>query len=81
MNTSTNAKSAELNIDRQMADLEKSIPDATKHERRMIRAALGLFSGTLEFVPPDPTKNTSNAEPPKLNTGLLFDLKSVERII
>lgn len=74
-------KAAQLNVDRQMADLEKSIPDTTKHERRLIRAALELFSGTLEFVPSDPTKNTTNAEPPKLNTGLLFDLQRVERII
>ena len=74
-------KATELNVERQMADLEKSIPDTTKHERRMIRAALEIFSGTLEFVPADPTKNTTNAEPPQLNTGLLFDLKSVERII
>lgn len=73
-------KAAELNVERQMADLEKSIPDTTKHERRMIRRALEIFSGTLEFVPPDP-KNTTNAELSKLNTGLLFDLKSVERII
>ena len=73
-------KLTELNIERQMADLEKSIPDTTKHERRMIRAALQIFTGTLEFVPPDP-KNTTNAEPPQLNTGLLFDLKGVERII
>jgi hypothetical protein len=63
-----------------MADLERSMPDTTKHERRMIRAALDIFSGTLEFVPPDP-KNTTNAERSQLNTGLLFDLKSVERII
>ena len=76
-----NEKAAQLNLERQMADLEKSIPDTTKHERRMIRAALDIFSGTLEFVPPDPTKNTTNAEPPKLNTGLLFDLHAVERII
>lgn len=74
-------KATELNLERQMSDLEKSIPDTTKHQRRMIRAALDIFSGTLEFVPPDPTKNTTNAEPPKLNTGLLFDLKSVERIL
>jgi hypothetical protein len=67
-------------IENQMADLERSMPDTTKHERRMIRAALEIFTGTLEFVPPDP-KNTTNAEPPKLNTGLLFDLKGVERII
>ena len=73
-------KATELNLERQMADLEKSIPDTTKHERRMIRAALEIFTGTLEFVPPDP-KNTTNAELPKLNTGLLFDLKGVERII
>jgi hypothetical protein len=57
------------------------MPETTKYERRMIRAALEIFSGALEFVPPDPTKNTTNAEPPKLNTGLLFDLKSMERII
>jgi hypothetical protein len=67
-------------INQQMADLERSMPETTKYERRMIRAALDIFSGTLEFVPPDP-KNTTNAEPPKLNTGLLFDLKGVERII
>jgi hypothetical protein len=67
-------------IESQMADLEKSIDGLTKHERRMIRAALDIFSGTLEFVPPDP-KNTTNAERPQLNTGLLFDLKSVERIL
>jgi hypothetical protein len=73
-------KATELKIERQMADLERSMPETTKHERRMIRAALDIFSGTLEFVPPDP-KNTTNAEPPKLNTGLLFDLKGVERII
>jgi hypothetical protein len=73
-------KAIELNLERQMADLERSMPDTTKHERRMIRAALEIFSGTLEFVPPDP-KNTTNAEPPRLNTGLLFDLKGVERII
>ena len=74
-------KATELNLERQMADLERSMPGTTKHERRMIRAALDIFGGTLEFVPPDPTKNTTNAEPPKLNTGLLFDLKGVERII
>jgi hypothetical protein len=73
-------KATELNFERQMADLERSIPQTTKHERRMIRAALDIFSGTLEFVPPDP-KNTTNAEPLRLNTGLLFDLKGVERII
>jgi hypothetical protein len=73
-------KAAELNLERQMADLERSMPDTTKHERRMIRAALDIFNGTLEFVPPDP-KNTTNAERPQLNTGLLFDLKGVERII
>ena len=73
-------KATELNLERQMSDLEKSIPDTTKHERRMIRAALEIFTGTLEFVPPDPTKNTTNAEP-QLNTGLLFELKGVERII
>jgi hypothetical protein len=75
-----NAQVAQFNLERQMADLEKSIDGLTKHERKMIRAALEIFSGTLEFVPPDP-KNTTNAEPPKLNTGLLFDLKSVERIL
>lgn len=74
-------KATELNLERQMADLERSMPETTKYERRMIRAALNIFSGTLEFVPPDPTKNTTNAELPKLNTGLLFDLKSMERII
>jgi hypothetical protein len=73
-------KATELSLERQMADLERSIPQTTKHERRMIRAALEIFSGTLEFVPPDP-KNTTNAERPQLNTGLLFDLKGVERII
>ena len=67
-------------INQQMADLERSIPQTTKHERRIIRAALEIFSGTLEFVPPDP-KNTTNAERPQLNTGLLFDLARVERII
>lgn len=74
-------KAAQLNVERQMADLEQSMPNTTKHERRMIRRALEIFSGNLEFLPPDPTKNTTNAEPPKLNTGLLFDLKGVERII
>jgi hypothetical protein len=69
-----------VSLEQQMADLERSMPDTTKHERRMIRAALDIFSGTLEFVPPDP-KNTTNAERPQLNTGLLFDLKGVERII
>ncbi len=69
-----------VSLERQMADLERSMPDTTKHERRIIRAALDIFSGTLEFVPPDP-KNTTNAERPQLNTGLLFDLKGVERII
>jgi hypothetical protein len=73
-------KATELNLERQMADLERSMPETTKYERRMIRAALDIFSGTLEFLPQDP-KNTTNAEPPKLNTGLLFDLKSVERIL
>ena len=76
-----NEKAAQLNLERQMADLDQSMPDTTKHERRMIRAALELFSGTLEFLPPDPTKNTTNAAQPQLNTGLLFDLKGVERII
>lgn len=74
-------KAAQLNVERQMADLEQSMPNTTKHERRMIRRALEIFSGNLEFLPPHPTKNTTNAELPKLNTGLLFDLKSVERII
>lgn len=74
-------KLTELNIDRQMADLERSIPETTKHERRMIRRALEIFSGNLEFLPPDPTKNTTNAAYPQLNTGLLFDLQGVERII
>lgn len=74
-------KAAQLNVERQMADLEQSMPDTTKHERRMIRRALELFSGNLEFLPPDPTKNTTNAAQQQLNTGLLFDLKSVERII
>lgn len=73
-------KSAQLNIDRQVADFEKSFSDTTKHERKIIRAALEIFSGTLEFVPSD-KPNTTNAEQPQLNTGLLFDLKSVERII
>ena len=74
-------KAAQLNVERQMADLEQSMPNTTKHERKIIRRALELFSGTLEFLPPDPTKNTTNAAQPQLNTGLLFDLKSVERII
>ena len=74
-------KVTELNLERQMADLERSMPGTTKHERRMIRRALEIFSGNLEFVPPDPTKNTTNAAHPQLNTGLLFDLKGVERII
>lgn len=74
-------KAAQLNVERQMADLEQSMPNTTKHERKIIRRALEIFSGNLEFLPPDPTKNTTNAASPKLNTGLLFDLKSVERII
>lgn len=68
-----------VSLDRQMADLERSIPQATKHERRMIRAALEIFSGTLEFVPPDP-KNTTN-EQREFNIGLFDQLKGVERII
>lgn len=76
-----NEKAAQLNVERQMADLEQSLPNTTKHERRMIRRALEIFSGNLEFLPPDPTKNTTNAAQPQLNTGLLFDLKGVERII
>ena len=74
-------KATELNVERQMADLEQSMSNTTKHERRMIRRALEIFSGNLEFLPPDPTKNTTNAAQPQLNTGLLFDLKGVERII
>ena len=69
-----------VSLERQMADLERSMPDTTKHERRIIRAALEIFSGTLEFVPPDP-KNTTNAEQPELNIGLLSQLKGVERIL
>ena len=76
-----NSQAIQLNLERQMTDLERSMPETTKYERRMIRAALDIFSGTLEFLPPDPTKNTTNAAQPQLNTGLLFDLKSVERII
>jgi hypothetical protein len=67
-------------INQQMADLERSMPDTTKHERRMIRAALDIFSGTLEFVPPDPTKNTTH-EQREFNTGLFDQLKGVERIL
>lgn len=74
-------KATELKLNQQMADLERSIPETTKHERKIIRAALEIFSGNLEFLPPDPTKNTTNAASPQLNTGLLFDLKGVERII
>lgn len=73
------SESAQLNIDRQVVDFEKSFANTTKHERKIIRAALEIFSGTLEFVPPN-KPNTTN-EQPQLNTGLLFDLKSVERII
>ena len=74
------SESAQLNIDRQVVDFEKSFANTTKHERKIIRAALEIFSGTLEFVPSD-KPNTTNAEQLQLNTGLLFDLKSVERII
>jgi hypothetical protein len=73
-------KATELNIDRQMVDFEKSFTNTTKHERKIIRRALELFIGTIEFVPPE-NPNTTNAEQPQLNTGLLFDLQSVERII
>jgi hypothetical protein len=62
-----------------MADLEKSIDGLTKHERKMIRAALDLFSGTLEFTPPA-IKNTTYDQP-ELNIGLLSQLKGVERIL
>jgi hypothetical protein len=72
-------KATELSLERQMADLERSIPQTTKHERRMIRAALDIFSGTLEFVPPDP-KNTTH-EQREFNTGLFDQLKGMERII
>jgi hypothetical protein len=72
-------KLAQLNIERQMADLEKSIDGLTKHERKMIRAALDLFSGTLEFISPA-IKNTTHDQP-ELNIGLLSELKGVERII
>lgn len=76
-----NKKAAQLNVERQMADLEQSMTNTTRHERKIIRRALEIFSANLEFLPPDPTKNTTNAAQPQLNTGLLFDLKSVERII
>ena len=68
-----------VSLERQMAELERSIPQTTKHERRMIRAALEIFSGTLEFVPPD-SKNTTH-EQREFNTGLFDQLKGVERIL
>lgn len=51
-----NKKAAQLNVERQMADLEQSMTNTTRHERKIIRRALEIFSANLEFLPPDPTK-------------------------
>lgn len=67
-----------LRVEQQMADLEKSMPDTTKHERKMIRAALTIFEGTLEFVPDEKPKH-DNAK--HTNLDLFALLQGVERIV
>jgi hypothetical protein len=67
-----------LRVEQQMADFEKSMPEATKHERKMIRAALTIFEGTLEFVPNEKPKH-DNAK--HTNLDLFTLLQGVERII
>lgn len=71
----------QLKVELQMQDFEKSMSGSTKYERKILRLALEIFGGTLELVPDDTAKENTTHEEPKLNTGLLFDLKGVERII
>ena len=71
----------QLKVELQMQDFEKSMSGSTKYERKILRLALEIFGGTLELVPDDKKQENTTHEQPKLNTGLLFDLKGVERII
>lgn len=71
----------QLKVERQMQDFEKSMPGSTKHERKILKRALEIFGGTLEWVPDDKKHENTTHEQPELNTRLFADLTRVERII
>lgn len=71
----------QLKVDLQMQDFEKSMPGSTKYERKILKRALEIFGGTLEWVPDDTTSENTTDEQPELNTRLFADLTRVERII
>ena len=74
-------QAAQLKVDRQMQDFEKSMPGSTKHEHKILKRALEIFGGTLEWVPDDNALENTTHEQPELNTRLFADLARVERIL